>query len=105
MGYEFGDAQNSAVRTYLYQFSKKFKFFDKNYKKLTLEYFDNKCPYTGVDISKYGVMDHVIHFNKEYCGLHVYGNILIVAKDANAQKHGLPLEEYLKDSPERIKKT
>jgi len=104
VGYEYGDAQNSAVRTFLYQFSKQFNLFNPEFRKLTTDFFENKCPYTGVDITKYGVMDHIIPFNRERCGLHVYGNILIVAKEANQQKRDMNLEEYLKDYPDRIRK-
>ena len=38
MGYEYGDAQNIAVRCFLNQFSKNFQYFDEYYKNKTLEY-------------------------------------------------------------------
>jgi len=107
MGYEYGDAQNIAVRVFLYQFSKGFDlFFDKNgWKQKTLEYFDNKCPYTGVPLSK-GNMDedHIIPFNREHCGLHLYGNVLIVSREANRLKHGQSIEEFLRNEPEKLGK-
>ena len=105
MGYEYGDAQNIAVRCFLNQFSKNFQYFDEYYKNKTLEYFDNKCPYTDVELTSANmVRDHVIPFNKEGCGLHVFGNVLIVDKKANSSKSSKPLEEYLKNEPERLAK-
>lgn len=105
MGYEYGDAQNIAVRCFLNQFSKRFKYFDNYYRQKTIEYFDHKCPYTGIELT-YGnsERDHVIPFNKEFCGLHVYGNILIVSKEANSQKGSKSLEEYLQDDQEKLEK-
>ena len=105
MGYEYGDAQNIAVRCFLNQFSKQFKYFDNYYRQKTIEYFDNKCPYTGIELT-YGnsERDHVIPFNKEFCGLHVYGNILIVSKEANSQKGSKSLEEYLYGDQEKLEK-
>ncbi len=105
MGYEYGDAQNIAVRCFLNQFSKNFQYFDEYYKNKTLEYFDYKCPYTDVKLIPANmVRDHVIPFNKKSCGLHVFGNVLIVDKKANSDKSSKSLEEYLKNYPERLQK-
>lgn len=105
MGYEYGDAQNMAIRCFLNQFSKNFNYFDKNYELKTLEYFNYKCPYTGVALTSANmVKDHVIPFNKDCCGLHVYGNVLIVDRKANNDKSSKNLEEYLKNNPERLLK-
>ena len=105
MGYEYGDAQNIAVRCFLNQFSKNFQYFDEYYKNKTLEYFDYKCPYTDVELTSTNmVKDHVIPFNKKSCGLHVFGNVLIVDKKANSDKSSKSLEEYLKNHPERLQK-
>ena len=105
MGYEYGDAQNIAVRCFLNQFSKNFQYFDEYYKNKTLEYFDYKCPYTDVELTSANmVKDHVIPFNKKSCGLHVFGNVLIVDKKANSDKSSKSLEEYLKNYPERLQK-
>ena len=49
-------------------------------------------------------LDHIIPFNRELCGLHVYGNILVVSPKANKLKHKQPVEEFLKDEPEKLKK-
>ena len=105
MGYEYGDAQNMAIRCFLNQFSKNFNYFDKNYELKTLEYFNYKCPYTGVTLTSANmVKDHVIPFNKDCCGLHVYGNVLIVDRKANSDKSSKKLDEYLKNNPERLLK-
>ncbi len=106
MGNEYGDAQNIAVRVFLNQFSKKFNtFFDDEYKQKTLKYFNYQCPYSGEDISDGNfVMDHIVPFNRECCGLHVYGNILLVTKEANKNKHHHSLEKFLKNEPERLEK-
>ncbi|MBR7118453.1 MAG: hypothetical protein IKC84_03690 [Helicobacteraceae bacterium] len=105
MGYEYGDAQNIAVRCFLNQFSKNFEYFNESHKNQTLEYFDCKCPYTDVELTSANmVKDHVIPFNKKSCGLHVFGNVLIVDKKANSDKSSKSLEEYLKNYPERLQK-
>ncbi len=106
MGNEYGDAQNIAVRVFLNQFSKKFPtFFNKEYKRKTLEYFNYKCPYSGEDISGGNfVKDHVVPFNRECCGLHIYGNVLLVTREANKNKHHRLLDEFLKNEPEKLRK-
>jgi hypothetical protein len=103
MAYEYGDAQNIAVRCFLYQFSKNFEFYeDKKYKEKVLKYFNYRCPYTGELLNQNNmVKDHIIPMNKESCGLHVFGNILYVTKEANSQKSDKTLEEYVAD-PERL---
>jgi hypothetical protein len=68
----------------------------------TLEYFDWKCPYTGKDLrqsieKKDGsyATDHIYPQNKEWCGLNVKGNLIIVDKEANTQKHNKDIETFL----------
>ncbi len=105
MGYEYADAQNISVRVLLNQFSKNFEYFDKNCYEKTLKYFDNKCPYTGEEITTSNCeKDHIVPMNRECCGLHVYGNVLIVAKSANKRKGAKNLEEFLENEPERLAK-
>lgn len=102
MGYEYGDAQNSAVRVFLNQFSKRFDtYFDTKWRRKTKEYFDNLCPYTGEQLDDEH-LDHIIPFNKEHCGLHIYGNLLVVSSKANKLKHNRLIEEFLKSEPERL---
>ena len=105
MGYEHGDAQNSAVRCFLNQFSKNFDYFNDYYKNKTLEYFDYKCPYTGVLLTSSNmVRDHIVPLNKKSCGLHLFGNVLLVDRTANSVKSSKSLEEYLRNQPERLEK-
>ena len=105
MGYEYADAQNIAVRCFLNNFSKNFNYFNEYYKNKTLEYFDYKCPYTDVELTSANmVKDHVIPFNTKSCGLHIFGNVLIVDKNANSRKSSKSLEDYLKNYPERLQK-
>ncbi len=106
MGYEYGDAQNTAVRVLLYQISKKHNFFDSYYKEKTLQYFNYKCPYTNLDLTTENKpeMDHIIPANKNSCGLHIYGNILIVARKANLAKGNQSIEEFLQNEPQKLYK-
>lgn len=105
MGYEYADAQNIAVRSFLYKFSKNFQFFDSEYQEKTLEYFNYRCPYTGELLTKENMAkDHVIPFNKESCGLHLYGNVLLVTKKANSAKASKTLKDFLKNEPEKYQK-
>ena len=104
--YEYGDAQNSAIRVFLYQLSKKLSiFFSDEYKQKTLEYFNYKCPYSEEDISdgKFDE-DHVVPLNREHCGLHVYGNILLVKKEANRAKRQQSLEKFLKNETAKLER-
>ncbi|MCL2520081.1 MAG: HNH endonuclease [Spirochaetaceae bacterium] len=93
--YAYGDASNTATRVFLSEFSKQFNtFFGVRHKIETLKYFDYQCPYSGesIDGSNY-IEDHIIPFNKGDCGLHLYGNVLLVTAEANKAKHSKPLAE------------
>lgn len=102
-GVAFGDVSNQAIRNILTELSKSIggKFTDQDMRD-TLEYFDWKCPYTGRNLrqaleKKDGsyVTDHIYPQNKEWCGLNVKGNLIIVDKEANAQKHNKDIETFL----------
>lgn len=92
----FGDAKNSAVRHLLGCVSGElFEKIDDDYLQYAAGYFNYKCPYTDEDISfvknndNTGLnADHIIPNNKEYLGLTIKGNILLVTKDANNKKGG-----------------
>ena len=78
-------------------------YFDGGIGRLrTIQYFDGKCPYTGEPLGRVNSEDHVIPMNREFCGLHVYGNVLIVSSTANANKHNRSLEEFIGHDLEKL---
>lgn len=102
-GVAFGDVSNQAIRNILTELSKSIggKFTEQQMED-TLNYFDWKCPYTGRDLrqslmNKDGsyVTDHIYPQNKEWCGLNVKGNLIIVDKKANDKKHDRDIETFL----------
>ena len=103
-GVTFGDVSNQAIRNILTEISKSIcgKFTEQDMED-TLDYFDWKCPYTGRDLrqsieKKDGsyAADHIYPQNKEWCGLNVKGNLIIVDKKANTQKHNKDIETFFK---------
>lgn len=102
-GIAFGDVSNFAVRNILTELSKiMFGKFTEQEMEDTMEAFDWKCPYTGRDLKQsikekdgsYAV-DHVCPQNREFCGLNVKGNLIIVDKKANTAKHNKDIETFL----------
>lgn len=103
-GVAFGDTANSAVRNILTEISKEL------YGRITREQmcetmeedFAWKCPYTGRDLrnsiedrdGSYAA-DHIYPQNRDWCGLNVQGNLVLVDKDANNAKKGLDVETFL----------
>ena len=64
----------------------------------TFEYFEFRCPYTGVAITdESAVKDHAIPLNKDHCGLHLYGNVLLCTDEANRQKHRHHYRDFVTD--------
>lgn len=64
----------------------------------TLEYFEYRCPYTGVAITdEYAVKDHAIPINRDHCGLHLYGNVLPCTDEANRKKHRHHYSDFVTD--------
>lgn len=105
-GVAFGDVSNQSVRNILTELSKKLyggiteqEMFD------TMEVeFEWKCPYTGRDLkasvlAKDGTYatDHIYPQNKEWCGLNVKGNLIIVDKEANSAKKGLDIKTFFEE--------
>ena len=90
-GIAYGDVSNIAVRNILTEISKSINGnFTEQEMYDTLDFFDWKCPYTGKDLrplieNDLGgyATDHVYPQNKEWCGLNVKGNLIIVDKEAN----------------------
>ena len=105
-GVAFGDVSNASVRNILTEISKTIfggiteqEMFD------TMEQeFKWECPYTGRDlkssiISKDGsyATDHIYPQNREWCGLNVKGNLIIVDREANNAKKGLDLDTFMEE--------
>lgn len=95
-----GDAANIFIRCFLSDISELMGGFSKNDLHKTMEYFDYCCPYTGEDLkTKYVnddyVLDHLIPHNREYCGLHVFGNIIPTTRIVNSKKASLPFEQFI----------
>lgn len=102
-GVNFGDVSNQAIRNILTEISKELcgKFTEQEMED-TLEYFDWKCPYTGRDLRNsianqdgtYAT-DHIYPQNRDWCGLNVMGNLVIVDKKANSHKRDKDVETFL----------
>lgn len=102
-GVAFGDVSNQSVRNILTEISKSIggRFTEQEMYD-TLDFFDWKCPYTGKDLrplieGNLGgyATDHIYPQNKEWCGLNVKGNLIIVDSVANAKKHNQDIETFL----------
>lgn len=102
-GIAFGDVSNTSVRNILTEISKRISgCFTEQEMYDTLEFFGWRCPYTGKDLkplieNNLGgyATDHICPQNKEWCGLNVKGNIVIVDSCANGRKRGLDVETFL----------
>ena len=92
------DAANLFVRNLLCDISEELGGFNEQHWKKTLKYFDNRCAYTGVKLSKIKtVQDHLIAHNRKDCGLHIYGNIVPASKAANAAKSNKDFESFIRN--------
>jgi hypothetical protein len=102
-GIAYGDVSNIAVRNILTEISKSINGnFTEQEMYDTLDFFDWKCPYTGKDLrplieNDLGgyATDHVYPQNKEWCGLNVKGNLIIVDKEANKAKRDKDVETFI----------
>ena len=102
-GITFGDVSNQSIRNILTEISKSIggRFTEQEMYD-TLDFFDWKCPYTGKDLrplieGNLGgyATDHIYPQNKEWCGLNVKGNLIIVDRVANDKKHNQDIETFL----------
>lgn len=100
-GIAYGDVSNISIRNILTVISRQMfnKITDKYFEDMR-KYFNNKCPYTGKDLDdleKNGLLatDHIVPQNREYCGLNVEGNLILVDKNANQLKGNKSLEVFL----------
>lgn len=102
-GIAFGDVSNQAVRNILTEITKRVKgSFTEQEMYDTLDYFNWRCPYTDKDLrplieGKLGgyATDHVYSQDREWCGLNVKGNLIIVDNVANREKGNLSVDEFL----------
>ena len=102
-GVAFGDVSNQSVRNILTEISKSIcGQFTEQEMYDTLDFFDWKCPYTDKDLrplieGNLGgyATDHIYPQNKEWCGLNVKGNLIIVDRAANDKKHNQDVETFL----------
>lgn len=102
-GVAYGDVSNHSIRNILTEISKEIggRFTEQEMYD-TLDFFDWKCPYTGKDLKpliengtgEYAT-DHIYPQNKEWCGLNVKGNLVIVDKTANSKKQDQDVEKFL----------
>jgi hypothetical protein len=99
------DISNSAIRIFLQSVGElhdkkrgqePFKKTLTQRKKL-LQEFGGCCCYCGCTISEKSMTDdHVVPINKQYLGLHCWGNIVPACKDCNNEKNTSTCEEFLK---------
>ena len=103
-GVAFGDVSNQSVRNVLTELSKAiYGGITEQEMEDTMEYFKWKCPYTGRDLKKaiedgdgsYAA-DHLYPQNRDWCGLNVKGNLVIVDKKANNAKGGMDIDTFMK---------
>ena len=95
------DAANIYVRNLLCEISEMLGGFSEKDLKRTSKFFDNKCPYTGKNLTKKNsVLDHIEPHNREYCGLHLYGNVIPCLKKANATKSNKGFENFINSMDE-----
>ena len=81
----------------------------QKHKEYVLQEFKNKCPYTGKPLSMDDIeLDHIIPFNKDYCGLHLRGNLVATSSETNNEKKSQNYKNFIKSFPgnaqNRIKK-
>ena len=106
------DISNSAIRIFLQDVG---KFYDeargfdafrptKHQKQELLDYFDHGCCFCGVSIDLKNLsQDHLIPMNKEYLGLHAWGNVVPCCKDCNNEKQQKNWQIFLKAKCPEIK--
>lgn len=95
------DVANLFIRCLLCDISPSFGTFTDEQERQTLEYFDYKCPYTGENIREAHAqgrcdLDHIIGHNRQDCGLHMYGNLVLTKKGTNARKSSMDFERFIR---------
>ena len=99
------DISNSAIRIFLQSVG---ELHDKKrghepfkktmaQRKSLLSEFESCCCYCGASIDEKSMTDdHVVPINKQYLGLHCWGNIVPACKECNNEKNTSTWEEFLK---------
>jgi hypothetical protein len=103
-GITYGDISNSSVRNILTELSKSlYGGITEQEMRDTVEIdFGWECPYTGRNLKKsfedadgsYDT-DHIYPQNREWCGLNVKGNLVLVDKKANNKKKGMDIDTFM----------
>ena len=99
------DISNSAIRIFLQAVG---ELHDKKrgqepfkktlaQRRALLAEFEGACCYCGIQIDEKSMTDdHVVPINKQFLGLHCWGNIVPACKDCNNEKNTSTWEEFLK---------
>ena len=70
----------------------------------TLAWFGGRCAYTDeVLVEERTDRDHAVPMNRIHCGLHLYGNVLPAAREANRLKAGAHYRDFVVN-PERLER-
>ena len=102
-GVTYSDVSNQAVRNILTEISKSvYGGITEQEMEDTMKYFDWKCPYTGRDLkesveAKNGsyATDHLYSQNRDWCGLNIKGNLVIVDAGANNAKKKMDVKTFM----------
>ncbi len=93
-----GDAANLVIRCLLSDAGGLLGGLSETQWLQTLDYFGMQCAYTGQALLRETtVKDHAIPINKDYCGLHVFGNVLPCTREVNADKHHKHYRDFVTD--------
>ena len=97
-----GDAANAFVRVILSDAGTMLGGLTEGEWRRTLDWFGGRCAYTGEELVDGRTdRDHAIPMNRTHCGLHLYGNVLPVTRDANRRKASAHFRDFV-DDPGRL---
>lgn len=103
-GVAYGDTSNSSIRNILTELSRSlYGGITEQEMRDTVEIdFAWECPYTGRNLKKSYedadgtyASDHIYPQNREWCGLNVKGNLILVDKEANNEKKGMDIDTFM----------
>ena len=111
------DIANTALRIFLQELGEAYDkkrgfepYAGKKHFADIKKYFGGRCCYCGSELQAgREAQDHLIPTNREYLGLHAWGNIVPACDSCNAKKQGREWHAFLAeragiDSPERHKR-